>query len=151
VWASDISPAALEVAALNVGAHGLEGRVHLACGDMMDPLPGRFDVVCANLPYLSPAAKLPAEVVAQPATALYAEGDGVALVSRLIDESPDHLVPGGRVLAELDPSILDAVTGAARLAFESQRVHRDLGGHERVLEAWSFIPTNSGRSAGPRA
>jgi release factor glutamine methyltransferase len=140
VWASDISPAALRVAALNVSAHGLEGRVHLACGDLMDPLPGRFDVVCANLPYLSAAAKLPAEVVAQPATALYAEGDGVALVARLIGESPAHLVPGGRVLAELDPSILAAVTGAAGLAFKSQRVHRDLGGHERVLEAWSFIP-----------
>ena len=137
VWASDISPEALQVAARNVSVHRLKDRVHLACGDLLQPLPGPFDIVCANLPYLSAAARLPAEVMAQPAHALFADRDGAALVSRLIHVAPAHLAPGGRVLAELDASILAAVTGAAGEAFKSHRIHRDLGGHERVLETWS--------------
>jgi len=147
IWASDVSPAALGVAARNVSRHRLDHRIHLACGDLMEPLAGAFDIVCANLPYLSSAARLPAEVVAQPVHALFAGADGAALVSRLMADSPKRLVPGGRVLAELDPSILASVSEAASRAFQEQRVHRDLGGHERVLEAWSFIPTNSEPSA----
>ena len=147
VWATDVSREALEVAVRNVARHNVGERVHLECGDMMRPLSGEFDLVCANLPYVSPGAKLPAEVTAQPARALYADKDGAALVARLLEESPARLRPGGRVLAELDPSILSTVTATAERRFAQRRVHRDLGGHERVLEAWSFIPTNSEPSA----
>lgn len=147
VWASDISEGALAVALRNVGAHGLDARVHLVRGDLMEPLGGGFDLVCANLPYVSSTARLAAEVMAQPARALYAEEGGAALVSRLIAQSPAHLAGGGRVLAELDPAILDVVSRAAASTFGSQTVHRDLGGHERVLEAWSYRPTNSEPSA----
>jgi release factor glutamine methyltransferase len=137
MWASDISPEALEVAARNVAAHHLEDRVHLSCGDLLDPLPGAFDLITANLPYLASTRWLPREVVAQPAAALYADNEGAGLVTRLFAEAPDKLNPGGRVLAELDLSILESAAGAADVGFKLRRVHRDLGGHERVLEAWS--------------
>ena len=137
VWASDVSRDALEVASRNVSRHRLQDRVHLACGDLLDPLPGSFDVVCANLPYVARGIALPREVTAQPASALYAEDDGAALVSRLLAGAPAHLNPGGRVLAEVDPAIVTAVTEAATTSFKNHTIHRDLGGHERVLEAWS--------------
>jgi release factor glutamine methyltransferase len=137
VWASDVSGDALEVAARNVAKHRLEGRVHLECGDLMHPLAGEFDLVCANLPYVAADAALPAEVTAQPARALYADEGGAALVARLFDEVPARLKPGGRVLAEVDPSIVSVVTDSAGRNFKRHQVHRDAGGHERVLEAWS--------------
>jgi len=137
VWATDISTEALEVAARNVATHGLDSRVHLACGDLMEPLEGTFDLVCANLPYLPSTSKLPAEVMAQPGTALYAGQGGSELVTRLLATSPPRLKPGGRVLAELDPSILSVVLEAADRSFTGRRIHHDLGGHERVVEAWS--------------
>jgi release factor glutamine methyltransferase len=137
VWAGDVSAGALEVAARNVARHGLESRVHLVCGDLMDPLPGAFDLVCANLPYVAAGKVLAPEVVAQPATALYASEDGAALVRRLLVEAPARLSPGGRILAEIDPSIIEASLEAADRRFAARTVHRDLGGHERVLEAWS--------------
>ena len=137
VWASDTSRDALEVAARNVKKHGLHDRVHLECGDLMRPLPGGLDLVCANLPYVPIGASLPAEVAAQPAGALHAGEGGAALVIRLLDEAPAHLAPGGRVLAEIDPAIVATVTEAAGRNFTAHRVHRDLGGHDRVLEAWS--------------
>jgi release factor glutamine methyltransferase len=136
VWASDVSEAALSVARRNVARHGLEARVRLACGDLLEPLTGAFDVLCANLPYLDAAAKLPAEVAAQPASALYAGEGGAALVARLLCAAPARLRPGGRVLAEIDPSIASRVTQEARRTFDHRRLLRDLGGHERVLEAW---------------
>jgi release factor glutamine methyltransferase len=143
VVASDTSEDALEVAARNIAAQGLGDRVQLVCGDLMSPLIGSFDLVCANLPYVAAGARLPAEVVAQPAPALYAEHDGSALVIRLLNEAPARLNAGGRVLAELDPSILTVVVDAARRRLSGHRIHRDLAGHERVIEAWSSIPTNS--------
>ena len=137
LWASDLSRDALEVASRNVAKHGLTQRVHLACGDLLDPLPGGFDLVCANLPYVAAGAKLPAEVTAQPASALFAEEGGAALVSRLMETSVTRLNPGGRVLAEVDPGIVPKVTVAAKRAFSNLTVHRDLGGRDRVIEAWS--------------
>lgn len=136
VWASDVSREALEVAAANVAAHRLEGRVHLEPGDLMDSLAGEFDLVCANLPYVAADAPLPAEVTAQPSRALYAGEGGAALVTRLLDEVPARLKPGGRVLVEVDPAIVPAVVESADRQFSRHQVHRDAGGHERVLEAW---------------
>jgi len=135
--ASDTSEEALEIAARNVATHALGDRVQLVCGDLMAPLNGSFDLVCANLPYVAAGSRLAAEVVAQPSGALYADADGSALVTKLLDEAPAYMSAGGRILAELDPSILSFVVAAAERGFAGHRVHRDLAGHERVIEAWS--------------
>jgi release factor glutamine methyltransferase len=111
--------------------------VHLACGDLLDPQPGQFDLICANLPYVAPGTELPAEVTAQPSGALYADRDGAAVVLRLVEAAPARLNPGGRLLVEVSPEITGAVTEALGRAFSNQETHRDLGGHERVIEAWS--------------
>jgi release factor glutamine methyltransferase len=137
VWACDVSGDALEVAGRNVARHSLEQRIHFACGDLMEPLPGSFDLVCANLPYLASDTILPADVLAQPSVALYAGGGGANVVLRLLEEAPARLNEGGRVLLELDPAILPPVVQVAAKSFAGHRVHHDLGGHERVLEAWS--------------
>jgi len=137
VWATDVSPAALAVAGRNAARHHVEERVHFVEGDLMRGLAGEFDLVCANLPYLAAEAKLPAEVTAQPARALYAGDGGSALVVRLLADVPARLCPGGKVLAEIDPAIASAVTDVAGRCFAGRRIHRDAGGRERVLEAWS--------------
>jgi release factor glutamine methyltransferase len=136
MWASDVSADALEVAGRNIARHSLEQRIHLACGDLMEPLPGTFDLVCANLPYLDSGTLLPADVVSQPSVALYAGGGGADVVLRLLEEVPARLDKGGRVLVELDPAILPSVLEVAGRNFAGRRTHHDLGGHERVLEAW---------------
>jgi release factor glutamine methyltransferase len=137
VWASDVSREALEVASRNVARHSLGDRVRLACGDILDPLPGQFDLICANLPYVAPGTDLPAEVTMQPSGALYADQDGAAIVLRLLESAPARLNPGGRLLVEVSPEIASAITEAAARAFSNHETHRDLGGHERVIEAWS--------------
>ena len=137
VVASDLAPDALEVAARNVASHGLGERVRLVCGDLMAPYEGAFDIVCANLPYVASGSRLPAEVTAQPARALYAEESGSALVARLLGEAPARLEDGARLLAEVDAAMLGPALEAAARNFTHHRVLRDLGGRERVIEAWS--------------
>ena len=43
--------------------------------------------------------------------------------------------------------IASFAVAAANRGFAGHRIHCDLAGHERVLEAWSSIPTNSEPSA----
>ncbi|TMB87947.1 MAG: peptide chain release factor N(5)-glutamine methyltransferase [Chloroflexi bacterium] len=137
VWASDVSSQALEVAARNVAKHAMGERIHLATGDLMEPLPGTFDMICANLPYVAAGTTLPVEVRLQPSIALYAEGNGADVVVRLLEAAPARLNPGGRVLLEIGPGIVSLVLDTVERQFSERRVHQDLGGHDRVLEAWS--------------
>ncbi len=132
VWAGDVSREALAVAARNVARHGLESRVHLVEGDLLEPFDGEFDLICANLPYVNADVRLPADVRAQPAGALFAGERGTALVNRLLDVAPQRLAAGGRLLAEVDPAIVPVLHMPANHA-----LLKDLGGHERVLESWS--------------
>lgn len=136
VWASDDDEAALAVASRNVSAHGLSDRVHLACGDLLAPLPDHLDLICANLPYVAAGTRLPPEVLAQPAHALFAGEGGTALVRRLLAAASARLTAGGAVLAELDPSQVDALACALE-GYAGHRLYRDLAGHVRVLEAWT--------------
>lgn len=138
VVATDISEAALEVARRNAAQHGVEERVQFRQGDLLAALAGPVDAICANLPYLDQDADpLPPEVAAQPRVALFAGDGGAALLLGLLRSAPACVRAGGRVFVEIDPGIREAVEGAAREAFGGAAVHRDLGGLERVLEAWS--------------
>ena len=134
VWASDDDRAALEVAERNVAAHGLDDRVAVVHGDLLEPLPAELDLICANLPYLDAGQELPREVLAQPRHALFAEEGGAALVRRLLREAPSRLAAGGLLLLELDPTVADLLHADVS-TYASHRWHRDLQGQVRVLEA----------------
>jgi release factor glutamine methyltransferase len=133
VWAGDDEVAALEVAARNVRAHHLEDRVTLCRGDLLEALPGKMDLICANLPYVTEGEVLAPEVTAQPAHALFASEGGAALLRRLLEESLTKLAPSGRVMAELAPGL---EAGLDLSAYAGSRLHRDLAGLVRVIEAW---------------
>jgi len=136
VWATDDDPAAVAVAERNVAAHGLADRVTVLSGDLVEPLPDGLDLVCANLPYVAEGTELPPEVVAQPGHALFAAERGAALIRRLLGAAPAKLVPGGVLLAEMDESLREPLLGGLE-GYAGHRFHRDLGGHLRVLEAWT--------------
>jgi len=90
VDATDISRQALEVARRNVERHGLQRRIALHCTDLLDGLPGDYDLVLCNPPYVSAAsmAALPSEYRAERALALGGGDDGMDLVRRIVREAP---------------------------------------------------------------
>lgn len=103
VDASDISAAALEVAARNVRRHKLEGRIRLVRSDLFAGLRERYDLILANPPYVSTPAmrKLPPEYRYEPGLALGGGRDGSEFVSRILAGAPAHLNAGGTLICEV--------------------------------------------------
>ncbi|MFT4119385.1 50S ribosomal protein L3 N(5)-glutamine methyltransferase [Bradyrhizobium sp.] len=104
VDAVDISKGALEVAARNVGEHGLDDRVTLHRGDLFAPLGNaRYDLIITNPPYVDAEgmAALPPECRAEPKLAFDGGPDGLDVVRRILLDAPRHLTPGGGLLCEI--------------------------------------------------
>lgn len=123
----DVSADALEVARANALALGLD--VEFVRADLLDGVPGPFDAVLANLPYVADESALPPEIeLYEPPLALFGGPDGMDLTRRLLAMLDD--VP----LVALEVGLGEAVASlVARAGFSSVDILRDLAGHERVV------------------
>lgn len=105
VIGTDLSPDALDVAAMNVSRHGFEGRIRLAQGDVYSGLsPSQtFDLIICNPPYVpsAKAEKMPKEFEHEPAMALYADNQGMAIVRQVIVGAAQRLKPRGILVMEI--------------------------------------------------
>lgn len=104
VDAIDLSPAALEVAAINVKAHRLARRVKLFASDVFDRVPpAKYDVILSNPPYEPSAVcdDLPPEFRKEPRLALDGGPDGLDIIRRLLVQARDRLAPEGIVVIEV--------------------------------------------------
>jgi release factor glutamine methyltransferase len=109
VWATDTSADAVAVARANVRRHGLEHRITVSQGDLLEPVTGALDLIVANLPYLpaAEAAWFP-DLAAEPSDAVFAEGDGLEPYRRLLGVCPARLSADGAVVIQLHRHALSA-------------------------------------------
>lgn len=117
VSACDISESALPVARLNA-ARLLPScqQVKFYQSDLLSDLPvgSQFDLIVANLPYLSPGHDgLSPELAYEPATALYADDDGLSLIKQLITTAPARLTTGGYLLLEMNTDQIETAVNYA--------------------------------------
>ncbi len=134
--ASDISPAALELARENRRRHALTERVELIQADLLPALAHPVDLVCANLPYIASSELASLQVsLWEPRLALDGGQDGLSLLRRLLAQAPEHLAPGGLLLMEIEASQGEKVCCLARQAFPQAKIDTlpDLAGRERLL------------------
>lgn len=134
----DIQPEALQVAKHNAEALDLTLRATFYQGDLLAPIAKQtFDFIVANPPYVAPSAKasLPVDVVDfEPAAALFADNEGLALLFRLIDEAPKSLRLGGALFCECGfDQAAQVATRFAQRGFSQITQIRDLSGHPRVV------------------
>lgn len=136
VLAVDVSDDALALARANAERLGLQ--VAFAVSDLLADLPGPFDVIAANLPYVpdgDPRTE-PGVVRHEPHLALWGGPDGLDLIRRLVQQAPARLRPGGAIVLEVSDEqaagVQDLLAAAGLGAVER---HRDLAGVERVLSA----------------
>ena len=93
VTGADISADALAVARINVDKHGLAQRVQLQISDGMESLPGPWDLILCNPPYVNAQSmsNLPAEYRAEPELALAGGTDGMDFIRRLLRDAPARM------------------------------------------------------------
>jgi len=141
VVATDLEPGPLAVAAANRAALQSAAPVEFRQGDGYGPVAGeKFHVIVSNPPYIADSERdaLDAEVRDwEPASALFAGGDGLSVIRRLVEEAPGVLHPGGllalEIGAEQGPATAQLVRDTG--AFHEPRLHADFAGRHRVVTA----------------
>ena len=103
VTGADISADALAVARINVDRHGLQERIALVQSDGLAALPGPWDLILCNPPYVNAKsmAALPAEYLAEPELALAGGEDGMDFVRRLLADAPARMSENAVLVLEI--------------------------------------------------
>ena len=103
VTGADIYADALAVAHINVDKHGLQDRIALQLSDGLGALPGPWDLILCNPPYVNAAsmAALPAEYQAEPALALAGGNDGMDFIRQLFAAAPACMVDDAVIVLEI--------------------------------------------------
>jgi release factor glutamine methyltransferase len=140
VTATDFSAAALNVARENAQQNGVAERVRFLEGDLLAPIAEeQFDLVVSNPPYVAERDResLPVEVRDfEPAQALFAGEDGLAVYRRLIPAAFAALAEGGWIVLEIGYGQEARARGLlAEAGFERIGFAADLQGIARVASA----------------
>ena len=136
---SDISAPAIMVAHSNAAALGLTSRAQLVQSDWFGAIPGRFDLITANPPYIAAdemVALSPDVANWEPHLALSPGGDGLDAYRAIAAGAGARLMAGGRILLEIGPTQGAAVSALLTAqGFDGIRMIRDLDGRDRVVAA----------------
>ncbi len=135
---ADISDEALCVARENLATAA--GRVDFVRSDLFSGLKGQppFDMIVTNPPYVREGDfdGLPPEIAKyEPRQALCAGESGLDFISRIIEDAPGFLKPGGWLLMEVGQGQADACISMATAleGYDTARTAKDLAGIERVV------------------
>ena len=136
VIATDVSARALAVAAHNFANLGVSNRVRLLQADLLSPLRGRIDLLCADLPYCLAAPLMQLPVIRyEPRLALDGGPDGLRLITRALGQTASLLAGDGLALFEIDATHSATARDLAHGLFPQAAVsvEKDLAGLDRLL------------------
>src|ERR1043166_534414 len=138
VVAVDVSEDALSLARENAARLGFTDRVQFHKSDLLENFSERFDLIVANLPYVSMQDRqsLAREVLHDPDVALFAGEKGDELVRRLIEQAPAHLKPGGLLALEIGINQAEGLTEFLRQKnYQDIEAKKDYSGIARFVLA----------------
>ena len=137
IYATDISPAALEVAHANAARHQLEKHIKFHRADLLGNLTPRFDFIVSNPPYVGESEEDHVQLEVrkfEPRSAVFAGPSGTDVITRLIPAAREVLRPGGWLLLEVSGSIVERVRELLA-AWKDLNVVHDLQSIPRVIRA----------------
>lgn len=136
IHATEISPAALEIARANAARLGMDHRVQFHEADLLAGL-GResMDFVVSNPPYVGESDFVERQVFEhEPRNAVFAGKTGAEVIERLVPQARAVLKPGGWLIMEIGYSIHREVREQVR-DWSAVEVTNDLQGIARVIAA----------------
>lgn len=137
VVATDVSHAALRVAARNAQRYGVAERVRFVQTDLLDGIARYANLIVSNPPYVPEqgGAVLPEDVVRyEPASALFGGPDGLAVIGRLFATASARLAEGGTFIVEFGFGQEESVRRIAeREGWRVREVLTDLQGIPRTI------------------
>jgi release factor glutamine methyltransferase len=138
IHATEISPAALEIARANAARHQLEKRLHFHETDLLSGIDNRgYDFVVSNPPYVGEAEEDQVQLEVrkfEPRNAVFAGTTGVEVIERLISQAHQVLKPGGWLVMEISGTIADRVQKLLA-PWDNVQITNDLQGIPRVASA----------------
>jgi release factor glutamine methyltransferase len=138
IHATDVSPAALEIAEANAARLQMESRVRFHDGDLLAGLDEKtFDFVVSNPPYVGESEEDSVQLEVrkfEPRSAVFGGPTGLEVISRLIPEASKALKPGGWLVMEISGTVAERVRELLA-GWDSVEITRDLQGIERVIRA----------------
>jgi release factor glutamine methyltransferase len=138
VHATDISPAALEIARANGARHQLENRIHFHETNLLAGMEvNAFDFVVSNPPYVGEAEEDSVQLEVrkfEPRDAVFAGITGTEVIERLIPQAWEMLKPSGWLVMEISGTIVERVRGLLS-DWTKIEVTKDLQGIPRVAAA----------------
>jgi release factor glutamine methyltransferase len=138
VWASDISHAALAVAAQNAQRLLTSSQISFIESDLFSNIEGKFDLIVANPPYVPrvQAERLIGEGWKDPLLSLDGGVDGMMFIRKIISDGWQFLSRNGVVLLEMDPlQVPEAMRLFEEKGFCDIRTWKDIEGRARVVGA----------------
>jgi release factor glutamine methyltransferase len=113
IHATEISPAALEIARANAARLQLEDRVRFHQTDLLHGVePAEFDLVVSNPPYVGESEEDHVQLEVrkyEPRNAVFGGATGLEVIERLIPQSRKSLKPGGWLVMEISGTIAERV------------------------------------------
>jgi release factor glutamine methyltransferase len=139
VHATDVSPAALEIARANAARLQLDRRIQFHQTDLLASLTPPFDLIVSNPPYVSEAEAEEDQVQLEvrrfePRSAVFAGPEGTEVIARLIPEAQERLRPGGWLVLEMSRTIAGQVSHLLK-SWKHVKVTADLQSIPRVIRA----------------
>jgi len=139
ITATDINPLALEVASRNARRHNVAARIEFRQGDLFKALEaadGPFSVICSNPPYIEETAwpdLSPVIRLHEDPNALLAGPEGLNAIRQIIQDAPNHLIPGGLLALEIGMGQDDAVESLLNQGlYQNIRFCNDLANIPRI-------------------
>lgn len=138
IHATDISPAALEIARANAARHRLDNRIQFHQNDLLQGFdPGTFDLIVSNPPYVGESEEDQVQLEVrkfEPRNAVFGGPTGLEVIDRLIPQAHAALKPGGFLVMEISGTIVESVKRLFS-GWSDLRVINDLQNIARVARA----------------
>jgi len=147
IFATDVSPEALEVARANAARHNLSSRIAFRVADLLAGLPpATFDFVVSNPPYVGESEEDSVQLEVrkfEPRHAVFAGPIGLEVIKRLIPQARKALRPGGWLVFEISGTIAERVRHSLS-DWNEVEIRNDLQGIARVALARKPTATKFG-------